>query len=47
MPAMGVGEPGDAGDYIQHLILPAIALAVGWVGYLARLVALEHAGNPE
>ena len=26
------------GDYVQHLILPAIALAVGWVGYLARLV---------
>jgi peptide/nickel transport system permease protein len=38
MPAMGLGQPGDVGDYIQHLILPAIALAVGWVGYLARLV---------
>jgi peptide/nickel transport system permease protein len=38
MPAMGVGEQGDVGDYIKHLILPAIALAVGWVGYLARLV---------
>jgi peptide/nickel transport system permease protein len=38
MPAMGLGQPGDAGDYVKHLILPAIALAVGWVGYLARLV---------
>jgi peptide/nickel transport system permease protein len=38
MPAMGLGETGDAGDYIRHLILPAISLAVSWVGYLARLV---------
>ena len=38
MPAMGLGEPGDPVDYIRHLVLPAIALAVGWVGYLARLV---------
>jgi len=38
MPAMGVGETSDVGDYIQHLILPAISLAVSWVGYLARLV---------
>jgi peptide/nickel transport system permease protein len=38
LPAMGLGKAGDPVDYIQHLILPAIALAVGWVGYLARLV---------
>lgn len=38
MPAIGVGEKGDVGDYIRHLILPAVALAVTWVGYLARLV---------
>lgn len=38
MPAMGLGESGDVGDYIQHLILPAISLAISWVGYLARLV---------
>lgn len=38
MPAMGLGETGDVGDYIRHLILPAISLAVSWVGYLARLV---------
>jgi peptide/nickel transport system permease protein len=38
MPAMGVGEPGDFVDYIRHLILPSTALAVTWVGYIARLV---------
>lgn len=38
MPAIGVGEPGNVGDYLKHLILPAVALAVTWVGYLARLV---------
>ena len=38
MPAMGVGEPGDVEDYIKHLVLPAAALAITWVGYLARLV---------
>ena len=38
MPAIGLGQAGDLGDYIKHLILPAVALAVTWVGYLARLV---------
>lgn len=38
MPAIGLGEKGDVLDYIKHLILPATALAVTWVGYLARLV---------
>ena len=38
MPAIGLGEPGDIGDYVKHLILPAVALAITWVGYLARLV---------
>jgi peptide/nickel transport system permease protein len=38
MPAIGLGERGDHLDYIKHLILPATALAVTWVGYLARLV---------
>ena len=38
LPAIGLGEEGDVLDYIQHLILPAIALAISWVGYLARLV---------
>jgi peptide/nickel transport system permease protein len=38
MPAIGLGTEGDAGDYVKHLILPATALAITWVGYLARLV---------
>jgi peptide/nickel transport system permease protein len=38
MPAIGVGDKGDPADYVQHLILPAAALAITWVGYLARLV---------
>jgi peptide/nickel transport system permease protein len=38
MPAIGLGHEGDTLDYIKHLALPAIALAVTWVGYLARLV---------
>lgn len=38
MPAIGLGREGDVVDYIKHLILPATALAITWVGYLARLV---------
>ncbi len=38
MPAIGLGEQGDVLDYLKHLILPAVALAITWIGYLARLV---------
>jgi peptide/nickel transport system permease protein len=38
MPAIGLGEEGDPLDYVKHLILPATALAITWIGYLARLV---------
>lgn len=38
LPAMGLGKEGDIWDYIKHLILPSIALAITWIGYLARLV---------
>jgi peptide/nickel transport system permease protein len=38
MPAIGLGDQGDTLDYVKHLILPATALAITWVGYLARLV---------
>lgn len=37
-PAIGVGDPNDPMDYFKHLILPSIALAITWIGYLARLV---------
>lgn len=38
MPAIGLGERGEVLDYVRHLILPAAALAIPWIGYLARLV---------
>lgn len=38
LPAIGAGEPGDIGDQIVHLVLPAFAVGLGWVGYLARMV---------
>jgi peptide/nickel transport system permease protein len=38
LPAIGAGEPGDIGDQLLHLILPAFAVGLGWVGYLARMV---------
>ncbi|MDP6166816.1 MAG: ABC transporter permease [Gammaproteobacteria bacterium] len=37
-PAVGAGEPGDFFDQISHLVLPAIAIGISWVGYLSRLV---------
>lgn len=37
-PAIGVGNPGDFGDKLHHLVLPAFAIGVAWVGYIARLV---------
>jgi peptide/nickel transport system permease protein len=38
LPALGAGERGDFVDQLLHLILPAFAIGLGWVGYLARLV---------
>ena len=38
LPVIGLGDEGDTVDYIKHLILPTTALAITWVGYLARLV---------
>ncbi len=49
LPALGVGEPGHPWDQLRHLVLPVIALAVGWVGYLARLTRsslIEVLGEP-
>ena len=37
-PAIGAGETGDFADQASHLVLPAVALGLGWVGYIARLV---------
>ncbi|WP_299652667.1 ABC transporter permease [uncultured Tateyamaria sp.] len=38
LPAIGAGEPGDLGDQLTHLILPSLAVGLGWVGYIARMV---------
>jgi peptide/nickel transport system permease protein len=38
LPALGAGSLSDPLDYLRHLVLPTIALALTWVGYIARLV---------
>lgn len=38
LPAIGAGTPGDIASQARALVLPAFALGIGWVGYLARLV---------
>lgn len=38
LPVIGGGDPGDPMDRLAHLVLPATALSIGWVGYLARLI---------
>ncbi len=38
LPVIGAGDPGDPLDRLSHLVLPATALTIGWIGYLARLI---------
>lgn len=38
VPAIGAGEDDGVLGKLHHLILPAFAVGIGWVGYLARLV---------
>lgn len=37
-PAVGAGDRGDFWDQVSHLVLPAFAIGLAWVGYLSRLV---------
>lgn len=37
-PTIGAGEPGDLMSRLHHLVLPSLAVGLGWVGYLARMV---------
>ena len=37
-PTIGAGDRGDTLDQLHHLVLPSLAVGLGWVGYLARLV---------
>jgi peptide/nickel transport system permease protein len=48
-PVLGAGEAGDLADQLHHLVLPTVSLALGWVGYIARLMRtslLEVLGEP-
>ena len=48
-PAIGTGSLSAPGDYLRHLVLPACALALTWIGYIGRLVRanmLEVLGEP-
>lgn len=38
LPAIGAGEAGDLKSQIKAVILPAAAIGITWVGYIARLV---------
>ncbi len=38
LPAIGTGDFSHPLDYLRHLVLPAVALGITWVGYFARLV---------
>lgn len=37
-PVSGGGDAGDLLDQARHLVLPVLALALSWIGYIARLV---------
>jgi peptide/nickel transport system permease protein len=38
LPAIGAGESGNLTSQLRALILPSLAVGLGWVGYTARLV---------
>lgn len=38
LPVLGTAREGDWVDQARHLVLPTFALAIGWVGFIARLV---------
>jgi peptide/nickel transport system permease protein len=38
LPVLGAGRTGDWVDQGKRLILPTVALSLGWVGFIARLV---------
>lgn len=37
-PVLGVSRSGTLGDQLARLALPALSLALGWIGYIARLL---------
>jgi len=38
LPAIGAGDAGDLGSQVRALTLPALAIALGWIGYISRMV---------
>jgi peptide/nickel transport system permease protein len=38
LPVLGTSRTGDIGDEIRRMILPTVALALSWIGFIARLV---------
>ena len=49
LPVLGTSRSGDLVDEFKRMILPTLALALGWVGFIARLVRtsmLEVLGEP-
>lgn len=38
LPVLGASRSGDLSDRLARLVLPVTALALGWIGYIARLV---------
>ena len=49
LPVLGASRSGALGDEIKRMILPTTALALGWIGFIARLVRtsmLEVMGEP-
>ena len=38
LPVLGAGDTGDLWDQAKRLVLPTIALSLGWIGFIARLV---------
>jgi peptide/nickel transport system permease protein len=48
-PVLGTGQADDFGDQARRLVLPTLALSLGWIGFIARLVRtsmLEVMGEP-
>lgn len=37
-PAIGAGHRGDLASQLHALVLPSLTVALGWIGYLSRLV---------
>ncbi|CDX60392.1 Binding-protein-dependent transport systems inner membrane component [Mesorhizobium plurifarium] len=49
LPAIGAGDAGDFFSQARALVMPAAAIALGWIGYIARMVRasmMEVMGEP-